>query len=104
MQNPFWEYWYYFIPNYLLAVLVYTLIGRLLLGFFFQQDSKNYIWRFFRNVTDWWISTVRVVTPWAIGPILILPLAALWAQVIRTAFTIWLIQMGWLAIQTPGAR
>ena len=29
-----WSYWYFHIPNFILAALFYTLIGRLVLGMF----------------------------------------------------------------------
>ncbi len=51
-ESFFWDYWYFHIPNYLLAVLVYTLLGRFLLGLLVPPDSTNYIWRFFVRLTD----------------------------------------------------
>lgn len=46
------QYWLFHAANYLLAILIYTLFGRFLLGFFVPPDSPNYIWRFFRRLTD----------------------------------------------------
>jgi len=40
-------YWYYHVPNFVLAALMYTLLGRVLLSLFVEPDSSNYIWRFF---------------------------------------------------------
>ena len=31
-SNPFLTYWYYHLPNFVLAALMYTLLGRVLLG------------------------------------------------------------------------
>ena len=45
-------YWYYHLPNFILAALMYTLLGRVLLGLIVGPDSGNYIWRFFCRVTD----------------------------------------------------
>ncbi len=47
-----WTYWYFHIPNFVLAALVYTLIGRFVLGFFVPENWDNYIWRAFRRLTD----------------------------------------------------
>ena len=49
---PLCSYWYYHLPNFVLAALMYTLLGRALLALFVDPDSSNYIWRFFCRVTD----------------------------------------------------
>ena len=56
-------YWYYYLPDYALAVLMYTVLGRAVLSLFLDADSQNYIWRFFCNLTDPVISAAGVVTP-----------------------------------------
>ena len=38
-----WSYWYFQVPNFVLAALVYTLLGRFVLGFFVPADWDNYI-------------------------------------------------------------
>ena len=48
----FLPYWYYHLPNFVLAALMYTLLGRVILGLFLDHDSPNYIWRFFCRITD----------------------------------------------------
>lgn len=83
MNNLVIEYWYYFLADYALAVLIYTLLGRLLLSFFLAPDSTNYIWRFFCRITDPFVAAVRYVTPAAIHPILLVPLTAIWLFFIR---------------------
>ena len=39
--NPFWQHWYFHLPNYALAVLVYTLFGRFVLSLLLSPDTKN---------------------------------------------------------------
>jgi YggT family protein len=92
--NPFWDDWYFHIPNYLAAVVIYTLIGRFLLSFFLPPGSLNYIYRFFRLLTDWAVATARFITPgYVLG--LFLPLiAAFWLFVIRHAYFVVLYQAG----------
>ena len=46
-----WNYGYFHIPNFILAALFYTLIGRLVLGMFVPEDWNNYLWRAFRRLT-----------------------------------------------------
>ncbi len=56
-------YWYFHLPNFVLAALMYTLLGRALLGLIVQPDSSNYIWRFFCLITDPVVAAVALVTP-----------------------------------------
>lgn len=57
------DYWYFHLPNYVLAALIWTLVGRFLLGLFVPPDWDNYIWRFFRAVTDPVLRLTRAITP-----------------------------------------
>ena len=51
-RYPILTYWYFHLPNFVLAALMYTLLGRALLGLIVEPDSQNYIWRFFCRFTD----------------------------------------------------
>ena len=62
-------YWYYHVPNFVLAALMYTLLGRAVLGMFVDADSPNYIWRFFCRITDPVVAAVGFVTPKAAAPV-----------------------------------
>src|SRR5829696_3494147 len=81
-------HWYYFLPQYVLAVLMWTMAGRFLLGLVAPPDWGNYIWRFFRRLTDPVIALVGRVTPsFVIDPLL--PLVALWwLLALRIAFEV----------------
>ncbi|NJL07638.1 MAG: hypothetical protein HC900_04765 [Methylacidiphilales bacterium] len=35
------DYWYFHLPNFVLAALFYTLLGRVLLGIVVDADSKT---------------------------------------------------------------
>ena len=52
LRYPILTYWYFHLPNFVLAALMYTLLGRALLGLIVEPDSQNYIWRFFCRITD----------------------------------------------------
>jgi hypothetical protein len=56
-------YWYYHLPNFVLAALMYTMLGRFLLGLMVDTDSPNYIWRFFCRFTDPMLGIIAMVTP-----------------------------------------
>lgn len=94
LDNPFWQYWYFHIPNYLLAVLLYTLLGRFILAFVMPPDSANYIWRFFRTLTDPVVATIGFITPRLIGPFLLPLVGVFWLTVLRVGLLIALFAVG----------
>lgn len=78
--------WYFHLPNFILAALMYTLLGRAVLVLLVERDSKNYIWRFFCRVTDPIVGAVAIVTPKAVAPVVLWLLAFVWLFWIRVAF------------------
>jgi YggT family protein len=71
-------YWYYHLPNFVLAAAMYTLLGRVLLGLFVDHDSPNYIWRFFCRATDPIVAAVALVTPRAAAPVIVWLFGVVW--------------------------
>ena len=72
--------------DYLFSALIWTMAGRFLLGLFVPPDWPNYIWRFFRRVTDPVLAVVQRVTPGFMVEAF-LPLVAIWwLFVARVAF------------------
>jgi hypothetical protein len=82
---PILALWYYHLPNFILAALMYTLIGRVLLGLIVQPDSSNYIWRFFCRLTDPVIAVFAVVTPKATAPVVLWLFSVVWLFWLRVA-------------------
>jgi uncharacterized protein YggT (Ycf19 family) len=70
--------WIYIAPNFVLAALMYTLLGRALLGLFVPPESANYIWRFFCRFTDPVVAVVAVATPKAAPPVVIWLFGVVW--------------------------
>ena len=70
-SNPLLTYWYFHLPNFVLAALMYTLLGRALLGLIVVPDSSNYIWRFFCRITDPFVALIAPVTPKAAAPVVV---------------------------------
>ncbi len=92
--SPWWAYWYFHFPNYALSVLFWTLIGRFMFGLFLAPDSPNFIYRWFRRLTDWFLRPVAFVTH-PIVPHTVLPLvAAFWMAMARLAFFMMLYAAG----------
>jgi YggT family protein len=71
-------YWYFHLPNFLLAALMYTMLGRVLLALFMDPKSTNYIWRFFCRFTDPVIGVVALVTPKAASPVILWLFGFVW--------------------------
>jgi uncharacterized protein YggT (Ycf19 family) len=71
-------YWYFHLPNFVLAALMYTLLGRAVLGLIVQPDSSNYIWRNFCRITDPVVALVRLVTPKATAEVVLWLFGVVW--------------------------
>jgi len=93
-SNPLLTYWYFHLPNFVLAALMYTLLGRVLLSLFLDEDSTNYIWRFFCRVTDPVIAVVAQVTPKAVAPIVVWLFGVVWLFWLRVALHYGLLLAG----------
>lgn len=90
----FWSYWYFHIPNFVLAALMYTLLGRMVLGLFVPADWDNYIWRFFRRATDPFLGLVRAGTPQVLGHGVVMVFGVLWLMALRLAWLLILLRLG----------
>ncbi|MEX2201201.1 MAG: YggT family protein [Dongiaceae bacterium] len=90
----FWQHWYFHLPNFVLAALVYTLLGRFVLGFFLPPDSQNYIWRWFCRLTDWLLPIVAFITPRYVMFLFLPLIAAFWLTLLRFALLLWLALTG----------
>ena len=90
----FWQHWYFHLPNFVLAALVYTLLGRFVLGFFLPPDSQNYIWRWFCRLTDWLLPIVAFVTPRYVMFLFLPLIAAFWLTLLRFALLLSLALTG----------
>jgi uncharacterized protein YggT (Ycf19 family) len=83
--NPLLQYWYFHLPNFIIAAVMYSVLGRLILSFFAPPDWKNYIWRAFVRITDPAIRLVRFVTPAELPDVLVLVFAFFWLMAARLA-------------------
>jgi uncharacterized protein YggT (Ycf19 family) len=101
-MNSFWSYWYFHIPNFILAAIMYTMFGRLLLGFFVAEDWDNYIWRFFKKVTDPVARLVRLITPQVLSMTVVFVFGVLWLMTLRVAYLVLLLNLGLAPVATAG--
>jgi YggT family protein len=83
---PILTYWYFHLPNFALAALMYTMLGRVLLGLIVDPGSSNYIWRFFCRLTDPVVGVVAIVTPRAAAPVVLWLFSFVWLFWLRVGF------------------
>ena len=88
------SFWYFHLPNFVLAALMYTLLGRAMLGLFVDANSPNYIWRFFCRITDPVVAAVSVVTPKAVAPVVLWLFGFVWLFWLRVALLYLFLLMG----------
>lgn len=88
------------IANFLLAALLYTLAGRLLLGLFLPEDSGNFIMRFFVLLTEPAVRIVALVTPRAVPHGIVVAFTLVWTFFARIALFLAFAALG--AFQQPG--
>lgn len=101
---PIWQTFVFFhLPNYFLSVVIYSMLGRFLLGFLVRPDSRNYIYRWFRLLTDPFVRMVAVITPSNIG-LVYLPLVSIfWLMVARLLFFALMYNLGLVPKLASGA-
>jgi len=92
--GAFLTYWYFYLPDYVLAVVMYTALGRIALSLFLEPDSPNYIWRFFCRVTDPAIAIFAQVTPKATAPVVLWLFSFVWLFWLRFALRILYVGLG----------
>jgi YggT family protein len=95
VSSSLFTHWYFHLPNFILAAVMYTLLGRAILGLIVDHNSKNYIWRFFCRITDPVIDAVAVVTPKAVAPVVLWLFAFVWLFWIRVGFYMLFVLAGW---------
>ena len=88
LSSSILTHWYFHLPNFILAALMYTLLGRVVLGMFVDPDSPNYIWRFFCRITDPVVAAVSAVTPKAAAPVIVWLFGVVWLFWLRVALLI----------------
>ena len=80
---PLLTFWYFHLPNFILAALMYTLLGRVVLGLIVGTESTNYIWRFFCRITDPFIALIAPVTQKAAAPVVVWLFGVVWLYWLR---------------------
>lgn len=85
-MNPtesFSTYWWFHVPNLLMAAMIYTLIGRYVLELLFAKRQDAVILKVFRTITDPVVQMVRIITPAIIPDGLVVVAAMFWLMAAR---------------------
>ena len=91
----------YTVLNFALAMAMYTLLARFILGIFFDAGSTIVIWKVFQQISDPIIALVRFVTPAVVPFGLVLIFGVIWTIGLRLLLLLTYLQYGW--IQLGGA-
>jgi len=100
-ETTLFSYWVYQLPNFALAVVMYTMLGRAVLGLFVDQNSTNYIWRAFCAITDPALKLIAVVTPKATVPVVMWMFGFVWMFWLRVLLLVVFVSLGLIGTQTP---
>ncbi len=95
-MNSFWAYSYFHIPNFILAALMYTVLGRMALSIMVPANWDNYIFKAFVRLTDPVVRFVRAITPQVLTEPVVLVFSFLWLLALRFAFAATLFKLGLL--------
>ena len=94
ISYPILSFWYFHLPNFVLAALMYTLLGRAVLGMIVGPDSQNYIWRFFCRITDPVVGILAHVTPRAVAPVVLWLFGVVWLFWLRVTLLSLVLALG----------
>jgi uncharacterized protein YggT (Ycf19 family) len=75
-SDGFLSYWYLMLPSWLLAALIYLLLGRLVLAAVLRAD--NPLARVLAALTNPVVKPVAAITPRIVPPALVLVFAIMW--------------------------
>jgi uncharacterized protein YggT (Ycf19 family) len=90
------SYWFFTIPNFILAAALYTILGRYVLSLIFKPDSDKVIWRVFSQITDPVLNAVRVITPAMVPNGMVMLFSVFWLVMARILLLILAILFGFL--------
>ena len=93
-SNPIIAQWWYHLPNFVLAALMYTMLGRFVLSFIFPPESRTTFGARSCGSPSPVLRAVRFVTPLAVPHMVVLLFAAMWLLAARVALLIFFASIG----------
>ena len=83
----FVEYWYFHVPNYVLAALMYSLVARFMLSFVFARSHQLHL-PLLRAADRPGACCRPLLTPRAVPPLLTVLLSVVWLLMLRFALLV----------------
>ena len=83
MGSGMLAHWYFYIPDIVLALLMYVTAARLALSFFIDPGADNVFNRALLRATEPAVSVVRIVTPHFVSARFVLAFSCLWLLFLR---------------------
>jgi hypothetical protein len=87
--------------NFVLAMAMYTLMARFVLGIFFNSSSGVVLWKVFQQVTDPILKAFSFITPAVVPGGLLLLFAIVWIIAARLLLLLTYLSYGWLKLGAP---
>jgi YggT family protein len=84
----FLAHWYYHVPDVILAMLIYLLMARLVLGLILRADGDRLAVRALNRITDPVLAGVGAITPRVAPRPLVIVFAVVWLAALRLALFI----------------
>jgi len=92
------DYVPFLLVTYGTAIVAWSCVGRFLLELVLPPNSPNYIYRWFRLLTQWAVRAVAVITPRFFHTRHLLLITAFWTFVARFALTTILLAYGMVPV------
>jgi uncharacterized protein YggT (Ycf19 family) len=94
VTDNFLAYWWFHVPNLVLAALVYTVVARYCLDLFFGEGSEAVLVRVFHTLTDPLLKLVRFITPAIVPNGLVVVFTVVWLMALRLFWFLTSVAMG----------
>jgi hypothetical protein len=93
-SDPLLAHWYFHLPNFVLAALMYALLGRAVLGLIMEPTSSSHLWRFLCRITDPVIALIGPLTPKAAAPVVVWLFGVAWLFWLRVGLLYGFLVLG----------
>ena len=80
--------WYFHLPNFILAIVMYTLLGRVLFGLIVDHEFQEFHLAFLLHLTDPFLKVFALVTPKATAPVVLWLFGFVWLFWLRVAIAL----------------
>lgn len=94
VTDNFMAYWWFHVPNLVLAALVYTVVARYVLELLFSHRPDVVIVKVFQTLTDPFVKTVRFITPAIVPNGLVIVFTVVWLMALRVFWFLTAVAVG----------